>query len=207
MRGRGRLIVTIVLAVLVCLLFYFFAIRSRTSELDEVKDQVAAAEQETIQLQAELTRLRDLQENAPQLEAELAEIRELVPRTNEVPNFIFLVQEAANASGVGFLKIEPQLPKPPPEGATLAEVRTVINAKGGYFAIQDFVRRLYNLDRALRIDILNLTGETDPISQVDRVSLDITARIFFELPPSAVTTAPGTTVPGATPSPTPTAVP
>lgn len=202
MRGRGRIIIAAVLAFLVCALFYFFAIRSRQADLTDVRDQVAAAEAETTQLETELRRLQSLQENAPQLEAELAEIRELVPRTNEVPNFIFLVQEAANAAGVGFVQITPELPKTPPEGATLAEIRTAIRAEGGYFAIQDFVRRLYNLDRALRIDLLTITGP----SGEEPPGLDITARIFFELPEGAAATAPGTTAPapGTTPAPTPT---
>ena len=202
MRGRAAIILSIVGVVVVLLLGYFFFIRSQQSELSEVRNQVEAERNETQRLQAELQRLQDLQENAPQLEARLRRVRELVPRENQIPNFIFQVQETADESGVGFLQITPQLPDQPPEGASLAEVTIQLRAQGGYFAVQDFIRRLYDLDRALRLDVVTLTGNEDETA--GRVSLDGTVRIFFELPRVAATATTPTspTTPAASPSPT-----
>ena len=209
MSGRSRLIMTIAASLVVLLIFYVFFIRSRQGELSELRTQVAAEEALTIQLRATLDRLRALQEQAPQLEAELAEIRELVPQKNQVPNFIFASQEAANESGVEMNILTPELPKTPPEGAQLAEVRLQIGARGGYFAIQDFMRRMINLDRALRIDIVTMAADTNDLTSETIVSLNITARIFFELPAvQAPTTAPQATDPaGVEPSPAPTLTP
>ena len=211
MSGRNRLIATIVVALLVLLLFYMFFIRPRKAELAEVRTQVEAEEALTVQLRATLNRLRALQEQAPQLEAELAEIRELVPQKNQVPNFIFASQEAANEAGVELNILSPELPKTPPEGAQLAEIRLQLAARGGYFAIQDFMRRLIDLDRALRIDIVTMSAAADAESADTIVSLDITARIFFELPVvEAPTTVPQPTDPAGTPppaSPPPTPIP
>ena len=210
MRGRTRLIATIALALLVLLIFYMFFIRSRQGELGELRTQVEAEEAKTVQLRATLNRLRALQEQAPQLEAELAEIRELVPQKNQVPNFIFAAQEAANEAGVELNILTPELPKTPPEGAQLAEIRLQIGARGGYFAVQDFMRRLIDLDRALRIDIVTMSAAAEPNSTDTVVSLNITARIFFELPlAEAPTTAPAPTdpagvAPTVTPPPSPT---
>ncbi len=209
MNARTRMIVAVVGAVLVVLLAYMLLIRPRQSELTDVKAEVAQEENLTIQLTADLDRLRDLQRNAPKLQAELERIRDLVPRDHEVANFLFQVNAAANASGVEFLQISPELPKSPPEGAALAEVRITIGGSGGYFAIQDFVRRLYALDRALRIDIFDLTADT---TEGD-IDLTATARIFFELPggvagaatapvtPTTPAPAPAATEPVATPTP------
>ena len=203
MSGRNRLIATIAVALLVLLLFYMFFIRPRKAELAEVRTQVEAEEALTVQLRATLNRLRALQEQAPQLEAELAEIRELVPQKNQVPNFIFASQEAANEAGVDLNVLAPELPKTPPEGAQLAEIRLQLAARGGYFAIQDFMRRLIDLDRALRIDIVTMSAAADAESTDTVVSLDITARIFFELPVvEAPTTVPQPTDPAGTPPPT-----
>lgn len=191
MRPRTRMILTVLGVVLLILLMYFFLIKPRQAELGEVRDQIEAEEQRTQSLQAELSRLQALQQNEPQLRAELAELQQFVPRNHQIPNFIFQVQEASNRSGVSFLQITPELPKEPPEGAALAEVRIQIGARGGYFAIQDFLRRLYALDRALRIDLLQMTGETDDVAGVN-ISLTTTSRIFFDLPTAAVgeTTSP-----------------
>ena len=209
MTPRNRFIVTVALALVVLLVFYVFFIRSRQGELAELRTQVEAEEAQTIQLRATLNRLRALQEQAPQLEAELAEIRELVPQKNQVPNFIFASQEAANEAGVELTVLSPELPKTPPEGAQLAEVRLQMAASGGYFAIQDFMRRLIDLDRALRIDIVTMTAATATDTTETIVSLDITARIFFELPvveaptTDPAVTDPAGTEPAVTPTPTP----
>lgn len=207
---RARAILTTVAVILVLALLFFFVVKPRQDELKRVEASIEQEEQRTIQLQSELDRLRALQENAPELEARLAEVRQLVPRRDNVANFIFQVQEAANAAGLGFAAIAPELPKPPPEGAPLAEVRVTIGATGTYFPIQDFVRRLYRLDRALRIDLIDLA--LDEGAEVFEVELNITARIFFELPEGAVTgtttPTPGTTpAPAATPSPAVTPAP
>ena len=210
MSPRNRFIATIALALVVLLVFYFFFVRARQGELDELRVQVENEEATTVQLRATLDRLRALQEQAPQLEAELTEIRELVPQKNQVPNFIFASQEAANEAGVELTILSPELPKTPPEGAQLAEVRLQMAANGGYFAIQDFMRRLIDLDRALRIDILTMTAAPGTESTETEVSLNITARIFFELPvveaPSTdpAVTDPAGTDPALSPTPTPT---
>ena len=209
MSARARLILVIVGALVVCALFYFFAIRSRQSELGEVRAQVEDEENRTQQLQTELERLQQLQENAPRLEARLAEIREMVPETNEVPNFIFQVQQAASQAGVRFVQITPQLPKPPPEGAQLAEVPSTVSAKGSYFSMQDFVRRLYDLDRAARIDNLTLAAEESADEEAagpsQELVLETTTRVFFELPTGApagtTTTTPETATAPASPAP------
>jgi len=190
-----------------CAAWFFFFIRPRQAELAKVRADTVEAEDKTVALQAELDRLEQLQANAPALEAELAATRRLIPSENEIANYIFLVEEAATQADIDFVNVTPELPKPPPEGAPLAEIRTVIGAEGGYFEIQDFFRRLYDLDRAVRVDLMALApaGETatagavvDPAA-ADKLRLDVTARIFFEPPvgasSAAATPAPVTTAP------------
>jgi Tfp pilus assembly protein PilO len=202
------------------LIFYMFFIKSRQSDLSDVRGKVASAESETAQLRIELQQLQQLQENAPELEAELQRIRQFVPTDHEVPNFIFQVQEAADESGVDFVQISPELPKTPaedPSGTTLAQVRVTIGANGGYFAVQDFMRRLYELDRALRIDTMTVatassseSGATTGGAATDSLTVQMTARIFFELPAGTVpggatgetVPAPTETAPAATPGAT-----
>ena len=207
MSNRIRMILVIFGILALCAAWFFFFIRPRQAELAKVRADTVEAEGKTVALQAELDRLEQLQANAPALEAELAATRRLIPSENEVANYIFLVEEAATQADIDFVNVTPELPKPPPEGAPLAEIRTVIGAEGGYFEIQDFFRRLYDLDRAVRVDLMALApaGETETAGAVvdpaaaDKLRLDVTARIFFEPPvgastaaaaPAPVTTAP-----------------
>lgn len=207
MSPRSRLILVVLGVLVVLAAFFFLFIRPRQAELARVEESIVAEEARTQQLQTELARLRDLQANAPELQAELATIRGFVPKDDEVPNFIFLVQDAANEAGVDFVSITPELPKPPPEGAALAEIRASIGAGGGYFAVQDFIRRLHDLDRAVRIDNLTLSGTEDSETGEVEITLTSAARIFFEVPAAAATGAvdPATGLPvtPTTPAPTP----
>jgi Tfp pilus assembly protein PilO len=204
MSARVRTILVAVAAVVVILAFFLLFIRPKQSELTTAKADVATAENATQQLRAELLRLQALEDNAPQLQADLDEMRRRVPEEDEVGNFIFQAQEAANQAGVRFVQITPELPKPPPEGADLAEVRVTIGANGGYFAVQDFLRRLYALDRAVRIDNLTVVAvedAADPTTQGD-LEMSAVARIFFELPPGSPTTETTTTPVTESPAPT-----
>ncbi len=205
MSPRVRMILSVLSVLVVLLAFFFLFIRPRQQELARVEEEIVTEEARTQQLRIELARLQDLQANAPELQAELATIRGFVPKDDQVPNFLFLVQDAANAAGVDFVSITPELPKPPPEGAALAEIRSQIGAGGGYFAVQDFIRRLHALDRAVRIDNLTLTGAEDPETGDVDITLSGTARIFFEAPAGAATGAasPATGEPATPPAPVP----
>lgn len=204
MRGRSSLIILVVIGFVVVALGYFVVVNPKKSELNEVRSQIEAEDVRTQQLTADLARLKGLQENAAKLQADLATIRSFVPLRPELANFLFQVQEAANAAGLDFVDILPELPKEPPEGASLAQVRSTIGAAGGYFALQDFVRRLHNLDRAVRIDTMNVS--VGSVEGNVRLKMTMTVRIFYELPAGAAPTtgAPtdgSTPVPGATTAP------
>jgi len=204
MNARMRMILAIVGIVIIWLVFFFLFIRSRQGELAGIRAEIEAEESRALQLTTELNRLKELQERAPDLQAELSKIRELVPPEHDVPHFIFLVQDAATESGVEFLNITPELPKTPPEAAPLAQVRMAIGASGSYFSIQDFIRRLHDLDRAVRIDTITMGAEDGSL-----ISMDMQTRIFFELPapPPAETDEAGNVPPPTAPvgSPTPVA--
>jgi Tfp pilus assembly protein PilO len=207
MSARTRLVLVIVGVLAVCAVFFFMFIKGRQAELGKVRQQVTEEENRTQELESRLARLEQLQKNAPQLEAKLAEMREFVPERNDVPNFIFQVQQAASQAGVRFVKVTPELPKQPPEGASLAEVRAVIGASGTYFAIQDFVRRVYALDRAARFDSLTVIVNEDENAPEGELTLESTARVFFELPAggaaAATTTTETTTITPTTPAASP----
>jgi Tfp pilus assembly protein PilO len=205
MKGhRAKLILAGVAVAVACGAFFFLFVRARQAELVKVQGQVETAQSETVALQTRLEELQALQANAPRFEARLAEIRELIPQDDQVANLVFQVQDAADQAGVDFVQVTPELPKTPPEGAAVAEVRITLGAKGDYFALQDFIRRIYDLDRALRLDSLMLDGEEDPEAGLV-VTMGGTARVFFEAPEGAIGTAPlaAPVAPATTTEPTP----
>jgi len=210
MSQRARLIVAVVAGLLLCIAVYFLLVRNRQGELNQLNESIAAEQSRTAGLEVELQRLQELQERAPELQLQLDQFRQLVPPKDEVPALIFMIEQAAEDSGIDFVNITPELPKPPPEGAPLAEVRMALGADGGYFALQDFVRRLYALDRALRIDNLTLAGTEGEEGEGTLINMTMTARVFYEVQGAtgAVTGAPpNTTAPTDTTAPAPTTTP
>lgn len=201
MKTRTRLFAVGAGFVAVALLMFMFLIRPRQGELADLDTQISTEENTTQAVQLELTRLQALEDNAPELQAQLKKVRGLVPRKASVERFMRQVQRVANEAGVEFVDISPEVAKPPPEGAALAEVRMTIGVGGDFFSVQDFIRRFYDLDRAVRIDLLGLSASED-VSGERVVTLTATARVFFELPPGGVT-VPGTdgTVPPGTETP------
>ena len=204
MSARVKLILAGVLALLVCVVFYFFFVRPRSQELDKTKQDIEAAEAQTSSLTATLADLRQLQEQEPRLRAELNEIRELVPQSDETANFIFQLQDSATAAGVPFIRMDPEDPRPSPEDPTVAQVRTTIGAQGGYFSLQDFVRRVSELDRAVSIDSFQMSSvEGEEAEERGRVQLQMVVRIFFEVPEVQAPVATPGEVPATTETPAP----
>ena len=205
MSARAKMVVTVAVVFLVLLATYFFLIRSRRSELDAVNKDIAVEQDRTSLLNTELARLRALEKQAPQLQAALKKFTKLVPEDYEIPEFIFQVQQASAEAGLDFVKITPEIPKAPPETTAVGEVRMTVGARGGYFPVQDFMRRLYDLERAFRIDNFTMTGEQEAETGVTNIDLQATARIFFQGTSNvAATTTTTTTAPAPTPAPSPT---
>ena len=180
MKEHKKIILSSVGVVLVMALMFFFLISPRKGQLAEAREQVDAAEAETVVLETELTRLEGLKAQAPQLQAALDEIRDMVPDEDRVSSFVFQLQQEANKAGLEFVSITPQLPKPPPEGAPLAEVKIDIGARGTYFTIQDFIRRVTELDRAVRVDGFSMAAVEEEGSDEPLIELTASARVFFE---------------------------
>ena len=192
---RMQIIVTAIGVVVMLAVFFFLFIHSRQGELAATRDAVSAEQAKTSQLQTELARLQSIKDNVPKLRTALAKLREAVP------GVIVAIQSAADSAGIKYVATTPSPPVSPPEGGELAQISTVIGADGSYFALQDFVSRLYKLDRALRIDTLTMSSQTDTSSTGTTaaagpvtVHLDITARIFFT-PPEGAAVAPTAVAP------------
>lgn len=205
MSARVKLILAGVLALLMCVVFYFFLVRPRSADLDRTNKEIDAAEAQTSSLQAQLADLRALQEDQTRLQAELREIRELVPTIDDTANFVFQLQDSATAAGVPFVRIDPEEPRLAIEDPTVAQVRTTIGAQGGYFSLQDFVRRVSELDRAVSIDSFQMTSvEGEEAEERGRIQLQLVVRIFFEVPEvQAPITTPGEAPPVTTETPAP----
>lgn len=191
MSMRMRFVLAGVGAVVVLAGWFLMVFRPGQARQAELRDDIAATEQEISSLEAQLRRLQDLQAREPELRAEEARFALALPDVPSVPAFLIQVQDAANQAGVDFVSINPSLPTAPRGGEGASGIQSIsvsISSNGSFFAVQDFVYRMERLDRAVRIDNFSLSGGGDEESPTLSVSLRMQ---MFNLPPGSPAPATG----------------
>lgn len=168
-------------ALLVALLAVFLLVLPKMSSVGETEDQLQAAEDEEINLAAQLNALEDAQAAAPETEQEIAAIDAQVPPTADLPSLFRLLQGAADRSSVDFFSFTPGTPVPNATG-TYSTIASQITVSGGYFAIDEFLFLLETLQRAAKVTTLAVTpstgGETTTTTSTSTLSLQITVEFY-----------------------------
>lgn len=184
-------------AVAVLLLWWVFLYSPKQSATSTARSEAAAAERRSLDLEATLARLKELNRNRPELEASLRTLNAAVPATPDLGVFILSANEIAALAGVDFLSISPS---PPSVGLTPGSPTTIaisIQIKGGFFAVVDYLNRLEDLERIVVVDGVNLAGQgsgsssasNDPGADPSAISVTLTARMFTRSSPAGATGA------------------
>jgi Tfp pilus assembly protein PilO len=160
----------------------FLLVLPKMSSVGETEDQLQAAEDQEINLAAQLNALEDAQEAAPETEQEIAAIDAQVPPTADLPSLFRLLQGAADRAAVDFFSFTPGTPVPNATG-TYSTIASQITVSGGYFAIDEFLFLLETLQRAAKVTTLAVTpsatgGETTTTTSTSTLSLQITVEFF-----------------------------
>ncbi len=182
-----------VIAVLV--LWWVLIYSPKQSATSTARSDAAAAERRSLDLEATLARLKELNRNRPELEASLRTLNAAVPATPDLAVFILSANEIAALAGVDFLSISPS---PPSVGLTPGSPTTIalsIQVKGGFFAVVDYLNRLEDLERIVVVDGVNLAGQgsgasstsNDPGADPSAISVTLTARMFTRANAAGVT--------------------
>jgi Tfp pilus assembly protein PilO len=155
MNRRAPFIAAAALAVAAILLVVLLVL-PKMAEVRETNDELQAAQDAEIALEAQLRALKQAQATAPETEAEIAAIDVKVPPTADLPELFRLLQGAADASAVDFFSFTPGTPvADPAQGfSTISSQVTVI---GGYFSIDEFLFQLETLPRAAKVITIAIT--------------------------------------------------
>lgn len=191
----NRKVVAITAAsVLVLLAAWFFGLwQPKGEELAAERDRLAVAEDEASQLETRIQRLRFTKAEGPKLTARLDRLRSAVPDEANLPQFILDANDAATGSGVEFVSISPQEPRPSTDPGLPPEIGLGVDIEGGYFQVLDFVEKLVDLQRVVVLDAVTVSpkGGTGGPPQL---SVQLTGRMFTtQLPVSADPTTVGAT--------------
>ena len=194
MNGRAPIIAGAI--VLVALLVVFLMVLPKMSEVGETEDQLRQAQDQEINLAAQLNALEDAQAAAPETELEIAAIDAQVPQTADLPRLFRELQGAADRAAVDFFSFTPGTPVPNLTGS-YSTIASQITVSGGYFAIDQFLFLLETLQRAAKVTTLAVTpsagGEETTTTSTSTLQLQITVEFY---------TTDGSAGPGSIPGPT-----
>ena len=182
--------------LLVALLAVFLMVLPKMSEVGETEDQLRQAQDQEINLAAQLNALEDAQAAAPETELEIAAIDAQVPQTADLPRLFRQLQGAADRAAVDFFSFTPGTPVPNLTGS-YSTIASQITVSGGYFAIDQFLFLLETLQRAAKVTTLAVTpsarGEETTTTSTSTLQLQITVEFY---------TTDGSAGPGSIPGPT-----
>ncbi|MEI8336175.1 MAG: type 4a pilus biogenesis protein PilO [Actinomycetes bacterium] len=183
--------------VAVLVLWWVLIYSPKTSATSTARSEASSAERRSLDLEATVARLKELNRNRPELEASLRTLNAAVPATPDLAVFILSANEIAALSGVDFLSISPS---PPSVGLAPGAPTTIaisIQVKGGFFAVVDYLNRMEDLERIVVVDGVNLAGQgsgtssasNDPGADPSAISVTLTARMFTRSSPAGATGA------------------
>ncbi len=110
MSVKMRIVAVGVASLLVLLLWFGVVYHPGSAKLGKLRQDVASAQAQESQLQTQLATLLSYKRDAATLQADSARFTRALPDSPSVSDFIRLVQDAANKSGIDFLSVQPSLP-------------------------------------------------------------------------------------------------
>jgi Tfp pilus assembly protein PilO len=205
-------------AILLVIVWYFLLFAPTSSDLNDTRDEVAAAERQKQELENSIRRLKELSANQTQQEADLRTLNALIPPTPDLGAFILQANEIATASGIDWLSISPTPPVANTSGAN-STIALSMQIEGGFFQLLDYLNRMEDLDRLVIIDSISVSagsedgggsGSTGASGStfssgsggVPTLSVTLSGRMFTAQPAPASGTGGTATAGGATTTPT-----
>jgi Tfp pilus assembly protein PilO len=190
-------------AALLAVLLVFLLVLPKMSEVGEVEDDLTAAQDQELALEAQLRALQDAQQAAPETEAQIAAIEEQVPPTVELPELITILQGAADVAAVDFFSFSPGTPITD-AGGQFSTILSQITVTGSYFQIDEFLFRMETLPRAAKVTSVTIApgaGTGPGTTSASALSMQMTIEFYTTDISAGPASQPGPTG-GATSAPT-----
>ena len=177
MDARRQVGVAALIAVLITVVFFFLLLRPKLNTIAETREQVETAQDEELQLQADVARLRNIQRNAPDLRRDLARVATLLPESPQLPAFIRLLQDAANREGMELLSIAPS----PPGAGTIEGVQVItvsVSVEGSFHRTEAFLASLEGLKRLVEVTSISMSPRIDTQPFTVTISSTMSMRMY-----------------------------
>lgn len=196
LRGREVALIAISVAALSALLWYFYLYTPTQGQIEQLRSENGALEQD-------IALGRAARANLPELRAEVAQLKEQrdvflaqLPEENEVAELLDQLRSAARAARVGFTGLQNGGP-----GSDVVPGVRLLNftlaTEGNYTRTIQFLRTLEALPRFTRVQRVGLNAATDGGADPNlSASYDFTVYVYTGSGPEAAPLLDGSAVPG-----------
>jgi len=196
---RRWVILGLLVALLLAVAWWFFFISPRNARIAEAGDDLAAARDQEMALQAQVGQLQAIRDNEVEYLAGIGQMETLIPERPLLDEFIEDIYTLCGSTGVKLLNLAPAMPVP----LTASELRQVTVAttiEGDFFEVLGFLFGVMDMDRLVRIDALAVSSGQDETGATS-LSASMSLRLFTLADLVPVMAAPddgtGTTAPPA----------
>ena len=176
--NRSAILLTVLLAVALVALSFFFLIKPKMDEVGELEVEAEDLRTQQTQVETQIASLEAVRADSPNLEAELAAVDGVIPDSPALPAALRQLQVAGDDSGVTLVSVAPGRPSAV-EGATTPELSVIpltLTLDGGYFQVVDFLRRIE--DPAITARGILITSVAVNPSEYPTLSVNINASMF-----------------------------
>jgi len=161
---RDQIILAVVVAVLILLGFGILVVRPQFSRIAELRAQQQEEQKKKQNAVATLQRLQEAKKEAAETESKLIEIGKSMPEDPQIASLLVEIQDTANEAGIDFVSIKPDELQ---QQKGYTKIPLKIHITGSFFDLVDFLYRLKDLKREIRVDKIAISGTDWPTLAVD----------------------------------------
>lgn len=161
MTNRNLLVLGALGIVVLVVAYYFLLLSPLLGQLQQQSQAREDKQAQLAQVQQDVSELEDVRQNSPEIERQLLELSKRIPAQPQIPTFVVQSEEAADASGVTQLTVDPEPATSPEGGGDYQVVPVTMQFQGTYDEMQDFLLQMRNLVRL--VTVTNVTYCRDPL--------------------------------------------
>lgn len=206
--AQTQMIAAAVLVVVIIVASLFLGILPEFDKAKQMDVQIQELDSQINTAKLLVSRRQSAKAQAAQTEVDLIKIANQVPESPELPSLIINLQDTANAAGLEFVQITPQVPTPvvdaggQPAGYT--SIGIDVKVTGQWADMIDYVSRLGKYTRGVRVKTAEFSAvagnETTPRYVEGKISLVVYTMSVINVNTPAVSSAPATPPADAQPS-------
>lgn len=179
----GQLAVAVLVAILVCVGFYWFSYSDLLQQEKDKQARLADLQKQIRALEATANKLPEFQREVQALEARLETLKRILPPEKEMPDLMRRVQYLAAQSSLKVAKFNPAAPK---QSEFYQEVPIHLELEGTYHNFGAFLDRVSRMSRLVNMGDVKIKAQSQPtINNTIQIAATATTYVYVEAPPQA----------------------